>query len=167
MSDDEKRFILPMTDTVGYAVFTPATLGPPKKRVTIRASFTYTVEVPADWGAAMVEFWANDSSSCSNNCVADLTKIVGRLEYTKGGACFCDRTHVEYLRESTAEDLAAEGLDERGRERKPRPVILATSPEHLPAVEAMQAEIDTILERAGRLEDAKAASALPPTRRCK
>ncbi len=70
------------------------------KRVVVKHTFDVVHEVPDDWSKEQIEFFFNDSSSCSNNVVEDMLK-------REDGYCMCDIHSAAYLREATKVD--AEG----------------------------------------------------------
>lgn len=78
-----------------------------RKRVVVRATIEYDVEVPSDWGAEQVEFWLNESASCANNAIRDIGKFTERLDAE--GRCACDYVHHVYVRD--AEDPTTHSAD--------------------------------------------------------
>lgn len=65
------------------------------KKVKIRMTVEYHVEVPAHWHKESVEFHRNDSSWCANNAISELEEL------TKGDNCICAATSFEYLQDSS------------------------------------------------------------------
>jgi hypothetical protein len=68
----------------------------PQRRVTLRATVEFEVDVPAGWAREQIEFHRNDGSWCANNLVDDLAAFAIRAERTEQG-CMCGRTKIEYL----------------------------------------------------------------------
>lgn len=62
-----------------------------KKKVKIRMTVEYEVEVPSDWDKNLIEFHRNDGSWCANNAIKELSKI------SEDCGCICHITHFEYL----------------------------------------------------------------------
>lgn len=62
-----------------------------KKKVKVRMTVEYEVEVPNHWDAHRVEFHRNDGSWCASNAIDELQEMVDN------GDCLCNRTEFEYL----------------------------------------------------------------------
>jgi hypothetical protein len=65
------------------------------KRVKVRMTVEYFVEVPSDWDKHQIEFQRNGGSWCSQNAIAELEELV------EGGDCLCGRMEFEYLGEDS------------------------------------------------------------------
>jgi hypothetical protein len=63
------------------------------KKVKIKMTAEYEMEVPKDWDKEMIEFHLNNSSSCHDNAIEDLIK------YSVTIGCSCDITKFEYIGE--------------------------------------------------------------------
>ena len=61
-----------------------------KKRVKVRMTVEYEVEVPARWDKEQIEFHRNEGSWCSDNALAELEEL-------EGDGCLCPITEFEYL----------------------------------------------------------------------
>lgn len=61
------------------------------KKVRVRMTVEYEVEVPASWNAGDVEFHRNESSWCADNAMGELEKLAGRE------GCLCGVTHFEFV----------------------------------------------------------------------
>ncbi len=72
------------------------------RKVKVRVTIEYDIEVPATWDVEMIEFHRNDASWCSNNIIPELDRL------KDGDECLCHRTTTEYLGESS-EPFLAEG----------------------------------------------------------
>lgn len=68
------------------------------RTVMVRVSFDLIREVPEDWEASMVEFHMNESSSCADNLIEEISTQAERL------GCACGVTEGVFLREATEED---------------------------------------------------------------
>lgn len=66
-----------------------------RKKVTVRATITYQVVVPASWEKDDVEFHRNESSWCADNMISDLDKFLGETE------CLCRHTRHQYVDDAT------------------------------------------------------------------
>jgi hypothetical protein len=66
------------------------------KKVRLRATVEYEVEVPHGWDKDAVEFRYNESTWCADNLVDELQAYVDEMR--KGDRrCLCSSTEVEYL----------------------------------------------------------------------
>lgn len=61
------------------------------KKVKVRMTIEYEVEVPADWSKEMVEFHRNESSWCAGNAIAELESL------GDGNECLCGVATFECL----------------------------------------------------------------------
>lgn len=68
------------------------------RRVRVKATIEYEVEVPADWDASMIDFHFNESSWCTDNILDDLSKDINRRE-AEGRECLCGSAEFDYLGE--------------------------------------------------------------------
>ena len=66
------------------------------KRVKIRLTVDYEINVPVGWRKEMIEFHRNDGTWCSDNLVKELQEIITT------DTCLCPLTNFEYL-ETTGE----------------------------------------------------------------
>lgn len=73
------------------------------KTVMVEVTFQILKVVPEDWDKHMIEFSMNDSSSCCNNLVTNLSDQVERMDM-KEGSCMCYHTKGKFLRDATQED---------------------------------------------------------------
>lgn len=64
-----------------------------KKRVRIRMTVEYDVEVPNHWDKHKIEFHRNDGSWCADNAITELEAVAA----TAREGCLCGCTHFEYL----------------------------------------------------------------------
>lgn len=62
-----------------------------QKRVKVRMTVYYNVEVPAHWDADMIEFHRNDSSWCASNALEELEALGDKL------GCICSNTTFKYI----------------------------------------------------------------------
>lgn len=61
-----------------------------KKRVIVRVTIDYEIEVPADWDKSMVEFHRNEGSWCADNMIEELQALTAER-------CLCNRAHFEFV----------------------------------------------------------------------
>jgi hypothetical protein len=61
------------------------------KRVKVRLTVEYEVEVPASWAKEDVEFHRNDGSWCSDNLIPELEALA------ESQGCLCGVTHFDYV----------------------------------------------------------------------
>lgn len=64
------------------------------KKVLIRATIEYEVEMPSHWDAKQIEFNRNEGSWCADNMLEELKEL------TKDNECLCSRTTFEFLKDS-------------------------------------------------------------------
>lgn len=83
---------------------------PSHKFVVLSATIEIVERVPVDWDADEIEFYKNESSSCANNTAETIASVFERAE-PLDAPCLCNRIHVKYLRDATAEDVVRDGLD--------------------------------------------------------
>jgi hypothetical protein len=69
------------------------------RTVLIKTIVEHTIDVPEDWPISMIEF--TEGSSCSDNMIRDLQRLVDRLN---DDGCTCGMVTREFIREATAED---------------------------------------------------------------
>jgi hypothetical protein len=70
------------------------------KRVKVRATIEYEIDVPASWDKEQVEFHRNEGSWCSDNMLADLECLM------HDGGCLCGIVEYEMLQDSSEYFLA-------------------------------------------------------------
>lgn len=70
-----------------------------RKKVKIRATVEYEIEVPAHWDAEDIEFHRNDGSWCSSNMIGELEAL----------GCLCGAVHFEHLADCDAPPYLGEG----------------------------------------------------------
>lgn len=74
-----------------------------RKKVKVRMTAEYEVEVPHWWGKEMIEFERNDGSWCATNAIEELEELAEEQE----NRCLCEHIHfdcvddrgVKYLKE--------------------------------------------------------------------
>lgn len=66
-----------------------------RRKVKVRMTTEYEIEVPAHWKKDNVEFHRNESSWCANNALDELKAIS-----CKGG-CLCSTIEYEYLEDAS------------------------------------------------------------------
>jgi hypothetical protein len=79
-----------------------------KRTVVVNLNIPFLVSVPASWNHGEIESYINDSSSCADNFVRQLSKQISRM-LEKGdldGSCFCNIPEAEFQREATEDDHA-------------------------------------------------------------
>lgn len=64
------------------------------RKVKVRMTVEYEVEVPAHWDKSNIEFHRNEGSWCTNNAIDELTSI---FEGEEENGCMCSCTEFEYL----------------------------------------------------------------------
>ena len=62
-----------------------------RKKVLVKMTVTYPVEVPSHWDKQDVEFYRNEASWCARNALDELLEIYGE------DGCMCNDTHFECL----------------------------------------------------------------------
>jgi len=67
------------------------------KTVVVQHTFEVVHQVPDDWSVDDIEFFFNDSSSCSNN-------VVDQMQKRPEGYCMCGSHSAKYLREAAEID---------------------------------------------------------------
>lgn len=65
-----------------------------KRRVKLRMTVEYEVDVPRSWDKDIIESHRNDGSWCANNAIEELRGLSERY------GCICVDTNFEYLGES-------------------------------------------------------------------
>ena len=73
-----------------------------KKKVKVRATFTYDVEVPGDWQKKGVEFDRNESSWCSDKALQELSLLAADQ------GCICFHVKWEYIEDVSGQYLKEE-----------------------------------------------------------
>lgn len=68
-----------------------------RKKVVVRATIEYVVDVPGDWGAEQVEFWLNESSRCASNTIREISNQFERA--ADRGNCPCDSVTHAFVRD--------------------------------------------------------------------
>jgi hypothetical protein len=86
------------------------------KYYRIRAIVEYTIELDDESTPEHLLFYRNDGTFCADNVAAELTSLLTPtdddcepLPGVEWHPCLCNRTHFEFVREATPEDIA-EGL---------------------------------------------------------
>lgn len=68
------------------------------KKVIVRMTVEYEVEVPHSWGKDMIEFHRNDGTWCCDNALDELELLSN--EGTKGKSCLCAQDmKFEFIKE--------------------------------------------------------------------
>lgn len=67
----------------------------PQRRVRLRMTVEYDVNVPADFDQAMIEFARNQGSWCASNALDELTERFG--DNSPDGSCMCGSAHFEVV----------------------------------------------------------------------
>ena len=86
------------------------------KRVRLKATIFYDVEVPHDWDQKMIEFRYNDSTWCTTNVTQDIKKYA-----EKSGDCLCfNGSKIEFVEviDSTPLILGDDGLRQTEEEKE-------------------------------------------------
>ena len=68
------------------------------KKVKVRFTIEYDIEVPIDWKKDLIEFSRNEGSWCVDNMVAELEQLAKKAEEEDG--CLCHpkyNAHFEYI----------------------------------------------------------------------
>ena len=78
------------------------------RRVVVRATIDYVVDVPIEWDAEMINFHRNEGSWCAGNGISEMSDLVDRLE--DKDSCLCHLLGYEFLREATEKDIADNAL---------------------------------------------------------
>lgn len=63
-----------------------------QKKVRVRATIEYDIEVPNYWQAEELEFHRNEGSWCSDNMIRELEDLPG---------CLCHHVEFEYLKDTS------------------------------------------------------------------
>lgn len=64
-----------------------------KRKVRIRMTVEYDINVPAHWDKGRIEFHRNDGTWCADNALDELAAEASRE------GCLCPHTRFEYVRE--------------------------------------------------------------------
>lgn len=67
-----------------------------KRRVRIRMTVEYEVDVPACWTDEDIEFHRNDGTWCANNALTELDALFG----SEDGPCLCVAAKFAYVAEA-------------------------------------------------------------------
>ena len=67
-----------------------------RKKVKVRMTVEYEIDVPANWDKGMVEFHRNEGTWCADNAVEELQAIID-----KGEGCLCGCTEYEYIEDTS------------------------------------------------------------------
>ncbi len=73
------------------------------KKVKVRATIEYEIEVPAHWESGMTEFHRNESSWCKDNMIRELQAIADLKN-----DCLCSHVEFEYLCDTSKPFLSEE-----------------------------------------------------------
>ena len=66
-----------------------------RKKVLVKATILYEIEVPKDWDKQQIEFHRNDSTWCADNMLEELKKL-GAKE-----CCLCGNTNFKYIKQAS------------------------------------------------------------------
>jgi hypothetical protein len=80
-----------------------------EQTVVVEVISRIVVKGPAHWASQDFEFLYNESSSCANNVISELSDTADRL--SDHGSCMCGHMEVRYLREATVRDHRAWALE--------------------------------------------------------
>ena len=72
------------------------------KKVVVKATIEYEIEVPNFWTAEDIEFHRNESSWCSNNIIEELEDTRRKL------GCLCECIEFEFVRETEEKNYLRE-----------------------------------------------------------
>lgn len=67
-----------------------------QKKVKVRMTIEYEIEVPASWDKDQIEFHRNESAWCASNIIDELKALDN-----KDGRCLCGITKFEYLSDTS------------------------------------------------------------------
>ena len=81
-----------------------------KKAIVMRYSYEVTVLVPEDWDDHDAEFHRNESSSCADNTLDDLSKRLS-VAVENSSPCWCGDFKAKYLRDAEPGDFQKFKLD--------------------------------------------------------
>ena len=73
-----------------------------RKKVMVRMTVEYEVDVPAHWDSNMVNYHRNEGGWCGGNAIEELQDLAGESE------CLCGFVKFDYLRD-TSEPFLNEG----------------------------------------------------------
>jgi hypothetical protein len=68
------------------------------RSVVVKVTFEYVRLVPEDWDAHMIEFHLNESSSCADNIIEEISELAERR------GCACGLQDAAYVRDASDED---------------------------------------------------------------
>ena len=66
------------------------------KKVLVRATIEYEVNVPNNWKKSDIEFHRNDGTWCSSNMLRELDEII------KEDGCLCPHTKFKFIKETSS-----------------------------------------------------------------
>ena len=75
------------------------------KKVKIRMTVEYEVDMPSHWDKGRVEFHRNEGTWCANNAIGELEELFDRDDRQE---CMCSSFKVGYLSEGTERFLREE-----------------------------------------------------------
>jgi len=78
-----------------------------RKKVRIRMTIDYEVEVPYHYGKNDIEYDRNDGTWCSDNAMSEINKLWAEKE--SNDDCMCNQTEFEYLGNDTEPYLRESG----------------------------------------------------------
>lgn len=81
----------------------------PQKTVILEVKIEMPLEVPAFWSEKDIDYFFNESSSCSDNLISDIERVQ-RTRHLETGKCLCGCIEVDFLREADVEDHEEYGL---------------------------------------------------------
>lgn len=64
-----------------------------KRKVKVRLTVEYEVDVPAEWDKEQIEFHRNEGSWCANNALDELTALFR----SENSPCMCELSHFEVV----------------------------------------------------------------------
>jgi hypothetical protein len=77
-----------------------------QRTVVVRLTVEYVCGVGEDRSPEQIEFHFNEGTSCLNNEIDRLHRLMGHWDHRLdgGGGCFCPHARGEYVREATERD---------------------------------------------------------------
>lgn len=79
-----------------------------KRTVVVRLSIDLVVDVPESWDEESITFYYNESSSCSDNRLNEISKLLQRID-EKGLPCSCNYVSAKYLHEASEDEEKMQG----------------------------------------------------------
>lgn len=70
-----------------------------KKKVKVRATIEYEINVPLHWTLEDIERYRNKGSWCCDNIAVELNEIITERK-NKGESCLCDSVHFEVIQDN-------------------------------------------------------------------